>query len=309
MNQKIKKLCDFATSKKYRTRVLDNLGMYNHLSDEKYIKKKYNAWTGKKINLRNPKTFNEKLQWIKLYDRKPVYTTMVDKYESKNFVAEHIGEEHVIPNLGVWNSFDEIDFDKLPNQFVLKCTHDSGGLVIVRDKSKLDKEKARKKIEKSLARNYYLHGREWPYKNVKPRILAEAYMEDDSGNGLRDYKFYCFNGEPKFLYISEGLEDHSTAKISFVTLDWEFAPYERSDFRPFDKLPPKPKCFDQMLEFAAKLSDGTDFLRVDLYEINGQVYFSELTFFPCGGLMPFKDMKHDEEIGEMLHLTGMNDKK
>lgn len=300
---KLEKIKSFLTDKKYRCSFLNSYGFYKHLSDEKLIRKLYKTYFGREIDLENPKTFNEKQQWLKLYDRKAIYTTMVDKYEAKNYVAERIGTEYIIPTYGVWDSFDEIDFDALPNQFVLKCTHDSGGLVIVRDKKKLDKKAAKAKIERSLKTNYYYHGREWPYKNVKPRILAETYMEDDSGCGLRDYKFYCFGGVPKFLYISEGLEDHSTAHISFVTCDWQFAPYERSDYCSFDVLPPKPSRFDLMLELAAKLSQGTDFLRVDLYEVNGQVYFSELTFSPCGGFMPFKDEKYDYEIGEMLSLT------
>lgn len=282
---------------------LNQHGLLKWIPDKQFLHLIYYCRQGKRLDLKNPKTFNEKLQWLKLYDRKPIYSTMVDKYEAKNYVAERIGAEYTIPTYGVWDSFDEIDFDALPDQFVLKCTHDSGGLVIVRDKKKLDKKAAKAKIEKSLKTNYYYHGREWSYKNVKPRILAEIYMEDDSGNGLRDYKFYCFSGVPKFLYISEGLEDHSTAHISFVTCDWQLAPYERSDYRPFDVLPPKPTRFDLMLKLAAKLSQGTDFLRVDLYEVNGQVYFSELTFFPCGGVMPFKDEKHDLELGELLLLT------
>ncbi len=301
---KASKILDFIFKERYRFGVLDTRGFYRNLSDKKYLEKKFYVKTGKKLNLNNPRTFNEKLQWLKLHDRKPIYTTMVDKHEAKAYVAERIGKEHVIPTLGVWNSFDEIDFDSLPNQFVLKCTHDSGGLVIVRDKTRFDKAKAREKVKKSLKNQYFYQGREWPYKDVVPRIIAEAYMEDNSGNGLRDYKFYCFNGEPKFLYISEGLEDHSTAKISFVTCDWNFAPYERSDYKPFEKLPDKPKRFDEMLEYAAMLSQNTDFLRVDLYEVNGEVFFSELTFFPASGYMPFKDFRHDKEIGEMLQLTG-----
>ena len=299
MNKVLRVLID----RKYRYYVMDRLGILKYLPDKMYLELRYKIKTGHPLNLDNPKTFNEKLQWLKLYDRKPIYTTMVDKYEAKNYVAERIGTEYIIPTYGVWDSFDEIDFDALPNQFVLKCTHDSGGLVIVRDKKKLDKKAAKAKIERSLKTNYYYHGREWPYKNVKPRILAETYMEDDSGSGLRDYKFYCFGGVPKFLYISEGLEDHSTAHISFVTCDWQFAPYERSDYRPFDALPSKPSRFNLMMELATKLSQGTDFLRVDLYEVNGQVYFSELTLSPCSGFMPFKDEKHDYELGEMLSLT------
>ena len=273
------------------------------LSDKAYIRLAYFRRFHKFPDLKNPKTFNEKLQWLKLYDRKPEYTVMVDKYEAKKYVSDIIGEDHVIPTLGVWDRFEDIDFDSLPNQFVLKCTHDSGGLVICRDKNALDIEFAKNKINKSLSVNYYHYGREWPYKNVKPRILAEKFMSDERNpQSLIDYKFYCFDGEPKFLYISSGLEDHSTAHISFVTLDWDFAPYQRSDFASFDELPPKPERFDEMIEHCKKLSKGKSFLRVDLYEINDTVYFSELTFSPCSGVMPLKDESHDKIIGDMLIL-------
>ena len=274
----------------------------NHMSDEKYISYYFKAKMGYRLNLENPKTFSEKLQWLKLYDRKPEYTQMVDKYGAKRYVAERIGEEHIIPTLGVWDSFDEIDFDKLPERFVLKCTHDSGGLVVCTDKKALDKNGARKKINRSLKTDFYRCAREWPYKNVKPRIIAEEYLEDGSGKGLMDYKFYCFGGEPKFLYISKGLDDHSTASISFVNLDWTFAPYERVDYKPFDKLPPKPEQLNEMIEICRKLSAGHSFLRVDLYQICGKIYFSELTFYPAGGFMPFKNPDHDSEIGTMLNL-------
>ena len=273
------------------------------MSDKEFLLKKYKAFYGEKLDLDNPRGFNAKLQWLKLYDRKPIYTTMVDKYEAKKYVADIIGEEHIVPTLGVYEKFDEIDFDALPDQFVLKCTHDSGGLVICKDKSKLDIQKAKAKIEKSLSRNYYDSSREWPYKNVKPKIIAEKFMSDENNkNSLTDYKFYCFNGEPKFLYVSSGLEDHSTAHISFLTLDWQFTEFQRSDFAMFDTLPPKPSMFDEMVEYAGKLSQGVSFLRVDLYQIDGQVYFSELTFSPCGGFMPFKDASHDFIVGELLRL-------
>lgn len=286
----------------------------NLLPDRIYLKLLFRKTTGKKLNLNNPTGFNEKIQWLKLYDRKQEYTSMVDKYAAKQYVAEKIGEKHIIPTFGVWDKFDDIDFDSLPNQFVLKCTHDSGGLVVCRDKYALNKDEAKAKIERSMKNNYYYHGREWPYKNVKPRILAEQYMQDNNESkattgknlkteGLTDYKFYCFNGSPKFLYVSSGLEDHDTASISFLTLDWQFAPYERTDYKKLSQLPPKPKSFDKMIKIAKTLSSGLDFLRVDLYEIDGAVYFSELTFSPCSGLMPFKDPNHDIEIGEMLKLT------
>ena len=287
----------------------------NTVSDKTYLKLRYKACIGKKLNLDNPQTFNEKLQWLKIHDRNPIYTTMVDKYAAKKYVSDIIGEKYIIPTLGVWDKFDDIDFDSLPNQFVLKCTHDSGGLVICRDKSKLDKKSAKKKIEKSLKRDYYLSSREWPYKNVPRRIIAEKFMTSINNTcetvscGLTDYKFYCFSGEPKFLYVSQGLENHATASISFLNLNWSFAPYKRSDFKPFDELPQKPQGFDEMIEISKKLSQGHDFLRVDLYQIGNQVYFSELTFSPCAGFMPFLDSAHDLEIGNMLTLSSKGDTK
>lgn len=272
------------------------------LPDEIYIKIKYYIKFKKTLNLKKPKTFNEKIQWLKLYDRKPEYSTMVDKFEAKKYVADRIGEEFIIPNLGVWEKFDDIDFEELPEQFVLKCTHDSGGLVICRDKSKFDIVASRNKINASLKSNYFYQGREWPYKNIKPRIIAEKYMEEDSSMSLTDYKFYCFDGVPKYLYVSTGLENHATASISFLTLDWKFAPFGRSDFKPFDTIPSKPTKLHEMLEIAARLSAGNKFLRVDLYQIKNRVYFSELTFSPCGGMMPFNPPEWDEKLGKLINL-------
>lgn len=278
--------------------------MLGILPDKLYISLMYSIKMGKKLNWKNPQTFNEKLQWLKLHDRKQEYSTMVDKYAAKEYVAQLIGENYIIPTLGVWDRFEEIDFDQLPNQFVLKCTHDSGGLVVCRDKTQLDKNEICKKINRSLKRNYYWNSREWPYKNVKPRIIAEMLMSDETQTiGLTDYKFYCFNGQPRFLYVSTGLEDHATASISFLTLDWQFAQYARSDYHSLNELPSKPKSFDSMVDIARKLSDGIAFLRVDLYEIGGNVYFSELTFSPCGGFMPFTNEEHDLEIGNMLQCS------
>lgn len=263
----------------------------------------YYRFLGKFPDLKNPKSFNEKLQWLKLYDRRQEYVQMVDKYAVKQYVSKRVGEEHIVPNYGVWEHFDDIDFDKLPDQFVLKCTHDCGGLVICRDKTKLDMKAAKAKLEESLKRNYYWQGREWPYKNVPPRIIAEKYLEDSGNHGLTDYKFYCFNGVPQFLYISRGLEDQSTAEISFLTMDWQFAAYKRIDYKPFAQLPEKPHHFDQMVEIAKTLSAGIDFVRVDLYEIEEQIYFSELTLTPSAGCVPFDNPEHDLEVGKLLILT------
>ncbi|MCD7717143.1 MAG: glycosyl transferase [Lachnospiraceae bacterium] len=285
---------------------LSTRGLLDWMPDTWYLKMAYRINIGKKLNLKTPQTFCEKIQWLKLHDRRPEYTLMVDKYEAKKYVADKIGEKYIIPTLGVWDSFDDIDFDALPNQFVLKCTHDSGGLVICTDKNRFDKMVAKRKIVKSLSREYYRIGREWPYKCVKHRIIAEQYMTDNTQlngkNDLTDYKFYCFNGEPKFLYVSLGLQDHSTALISYLTLDWQFAPFQRDDYKNFEKLPPKPSNFDEMLLVARKLSENIPFLRVDLYEIDDAVYFSELTFSPTSGFMPFKPDMWEYIVGEWISL-------
>lgn len=281
---------------------LMNKNFFKWIPDKKYIKIKYKLEMNKKLNLQNPQMFNEKLQWLKLYDRNPAYTKMVDKYEAKKYVADIIGREYIIPTLGVWEKFEDIDFSKLPNQFVLKCTHDSGGLVICRDKSKLNMKEARRKINKSLKRNYFYSGREWPYKNVKPRIIAEQYMATYKQKELIDYKFFCFNGEPKFLYVSEGLSNHENARISFVNMNYEKTEFYRKDYRPFDKLPNKPTNFDKMKELSKELSKNIPFIRVDFYEVNGQVYFGELTFFPCSGFIPFEPEEWDRKLGDMLKL-------
>lgn len=282
-------------------------GYFDFLSDRTHLKLIYLLRMGKALNLKNPQTFNEKLQWLKLYDRRPEYTTMVDKYEAKKYVAERIGEEYIIPTLGVWDKFEDIDFSLLPNQFVMKCTHDSGGLVIVRDKSKMDIEAARKKINTSLKKNYFWGGREWPYKNVKPRIIAEQYLENSS-TGLRDYKFFNFNGEPQFTYVSEGLEDHSTAKISFYDFDGKEMEFHRTDYTQFDSPPEFPSNMDEMKRLSAELAQiiHCPFVRTDFYSVDNKVFFSEITFSPCSGMIPFEPAEWDKKLGEWIKLPESN---
>lgn len=277
-------------------------GFFKWMDDETYIKKQYKAVFGKEIDLENPQTFNEKLNWLKLHDRKEEYTTMVDKYEAKKYVSNIIGDEYIIPTIGIYDSFEKIDFDTLPQQFVMKCTHDSGGLVIVKDKSKLDYKKAKKKIEHCLKRNYFWNTREWPYKNVKPRIIVEKYMKDKNNEELRDYKFYCFNGKPKYLYVSEGMNNHKTARMDFFDIEFNLAPFWRNDYKRFNIKPEKPMNFAKMIELSEKLSLNTKFLRVDFYEINNKVYFSELTFSPCAGYMKFYPQEYDKKLGALINL-------
>lgn len=289
---------------KHPRKIIYSLGMKGKLGfipDESYLKLMYWANTGKKLNLDNPRTFNEKLQWLKLHDYKPEYSAMVDKYEAKRWVASRIGVEYVIPTLGVWDSFDEIEFEKLPNQFVLKCTHDSGGLVICKDKCKLDIKKAKKKIEASLKRNYFFVGREYPYKNVKPRIIAEKFMHDSvNGEVLTDYKFFCFNGKPEIVYISK--DKAKEPRTDFFDMEYNLLPIKMRD--PNSEVPPgKPDEFEEMIQIATRLSMGFKHLRVDFYVISGKIYVGELTFYHNSGFSEVKPAEWNLKLGAMIDNT------
>lgn len=269
--------------------------------DEFYIKLQFKNFVGKELDLNNPSSFNEKMQWLKLYDRNPLYTNLVDKYEVRKYISEKIGEEHLIPLLGVYDSFEEIDFDQLPNQFVLKPTHTSGDIFICKDKSKINYGHLRKKVNKWLKRKYYYEHREWPYKNIKPRIICEKFMVDESGSELKDYKIFCFNGEPKCLFVALERHSESGMKMDFYDMDWNLLPFEREYPRSGKKIP-KPKSFDQMVEFAKLLSKDLPFVRVDFYDVNGHLYFGELTFYPGSGLEKFSPEKYDYLLGSWLTL-------
>lgn len=257
---------------------------------------------GYKMNWKDPKTFNQKLQWLKVYNRKEEYTQMVDKAEAKKYVAERIGEEYIVPTLGVFNKFDDINFDEMPQRFVIKCTHDSGGLVIVRDKTAFDKVKAKKKIEKALKANPYTVDREWPYKNVVPRIIVEEYMQDGNLQYLPVYKFFCFGGEATII---QTIQDDKTQNEAIDYFDREWNLLDLKQNFPNSKSPlKKPERFKEMLNIADLLSKGVDanFLRVDLYCINNKIYFSEFTFFSDSGMEKFTPNYWDEKLGDMINL-------
>lgn len=259
----------------------------------------------KKMNLENPTTYNEKLQWLKLYDRRPEYTTMVDKYAVKEYVANIIGEEYIIPTLGVWDKFDDIDFDLLPDQFVLKCTHDSGTVVICRDKSTFDIKAAKKKINGRLYYNYFYEHREWPYKNVKPRIIAEKYMEDNETQELRDYKFFCFDGKAKAMFIaSDRFTPGVETKFDFFDMDYNHLDFTNGHPNA-DVYPEKPDCFEKMKELSEMVSANIPHCRVDFYVVNSKIYFGEITFFHWSGLMPFNPSKWDEIFGSWINLPSI----
>ena len=273
------------------------------LPDKLFLQLLFPLRMGYKLNLSKPKTFSEKLQWLKLYDRRPIYTTMVDKYAVKRYVADIIGEKYIIPTLGVWDSPDEIEWDSLPNQFVLKCTHDSGGLIICRDKTKLDIDAAKEKLRKSLKFDYYLSVREWPYKDVPRRIIAEQYISPTPGKSdLPDYKFFCFDGKVKALFVaSERQTPNEEVKFDFFDADFNHLPF-RQGHDHAKVIPSRPHYFEEMKSAAAKLSEGIPHVRVDFYETTEGVLFGELTFYHFSGIVPFEPYEWDKRFGDWIAL-------
>ncbi len=266
--------------------------------DKLYISTLYRLRFGRKLNWDNPSTFNEKLNWLKLYNRQELYTTLADKYDVKEIVAKKIGNEYVVENYGVFNSWDEINFSELPDQFVIKCTHSSGGAFVCRNKKDFDFGKIQKAIEQQLKDKYYSHLREWPYKNIKPRIIVDKYLDDHTGNELRDYKWWCFNGKPMYMYCTiKGkniFENFYDMDFNPVAIDHGF-PRHKPEFE-------KPSQFELMKELAEKLSKGIPFVRVDFFQVEEKVYFGEFTFYDWGGLHPFRYYQTDLDLGELIVL-------
>lgn len=266
--------------------------------DDTFIKILFWARTGHKLNIKNPKTFNEKQNWLKLYDRNPLYTQLVDKYRVKKYVADKIGPEYVVPCLGVWDNPADIDFSLLPNQFVLKCNHNSGGgMYICKDRSLLDKQKVIKNLNTGLKDDFFKYSRVWPYKNVERCVLADEYLDDHTGEELRDYKFWCFNGEPRVMYCTNKSKD-----IYENFYDMDFIPLNIS--HGYRRLYPeivKPAKFELMKNLAAKLSENIPFVRIDFFDIEGRVYFGEYTFFDWGG-MKLLNVPWERKLGDWIRL-------
>lgn len=274
------------------------------MSDKLFIKLKFRLVMGYKLNLKNPQTFSEKLQWLKLYDRNPDYTIMVDKVKAKEYVASILGREYIIPTLGVWDNPDQIDFEALPDRFVLKCNHNSGlGMYICKDKSKMDIEEVKAELRKGLKQNYYKYNKEWPYKNVPRKILAETFINPSSKtNDLADYKFFCFDGEPKFCQVISGRE--TGMQVDFFDKEWNHQPFHEPYDTPFaNPMPQRPEHLDLMWNVARKLAEGKAFVRIDFYDVNGKVYFGEITFFPTSGLGGFEPKEWDIKLGNWIKLS------
>lgn len=263
------------------------------------LKKWYKKRTGKILNLENPQTFNEKIQWLKLYDNSPLKTRLADKYLVREWIEEKIGKDYLIPLLGVWDNFDEIDFDKLPDKFVLKANHGCAWNIIVKDKSKFDKKKAKKKFDKWMKRNYaYKAGFEMQYKDIPPKITAEAFISDSKGE-LNDYKILCFNGKPQFIWIDQGRYTHRTENI--YDTKWNLQPFLLTYENSKEEVPP-PKNLEKMIELAEILSKDFALVRVDFYNVDGKIYFGEMTFTSASGVDVFKPEEYNLKLGQMLEL-------
>lgn len=280
-------------------KMIDNFMLKKLIPTKIWLKIEFYISINKKLDLSKPQTFNEKIQWLKLYDCKDQYTEFVDKFKVRKYISDTIGDEYLIPLIGVWDKFEDIDFDKLPNQFVLKPTHTSGNVFICKDKSEINFIKIKKEINDWLAREYYWIHREWPYKNIKPRIVCEKFMVDESGTELKDYKFFCFNGVPKAMFVAtdRGVD----TRFDFYDMDFNHLPFMQH-YKNSTKLINKPKGFDEMVILAKKLSNNLPHVRVDFYDINGKIYFGELTFYHFSGLEKFEPEIYDEIFGSWLVL-------
>ncbi|WP_051164091.1 ATP-grasp fold amidoligase family protein [Butyrivibrio fibrisolvens] len=294
-----KNLRPFIRDKNFRFMSLHRMGAFDDMPDKEYLEKLWHAVMGYPLDLEHPVTFNEKIQWLKLYDRNPLYHTLVDKVAVKDWVADKIGEEYIIPTLGVWDDPDDIDFDTLPNQFVLKCNHNSGkGMCICKDKNQLDLDKVKSDLREGLKQNYFLPYREWAYKDVKPRIIAEKYIS--SGDDLEDYKIFNANGMPYLIEVDfDRFIDH---KRNLYSTDWEFIEAECNYRNDKNHIIDKPKCLKEMLDLAAKLSEGIPQVRTDFYVIDDIIMFGELTFYHEAGFASFNPKELDEKMGGRISI-------
>ncbi len=283
------------------------LNILRVLPDKLYLKLLFYKKVGTRLNLTAPKTFNEKVQWLKINDRNPLYNTLVDKLAVREYVRESIGESFLVPLLGIWSDANKIDFNQLPNEFVLKCTHDSGSYIVCINKENLDKAKARKKLTSAMRFNFFWKGREWPYRAIEPKIIAEAYIGEPNCD-IVDYKFFCFHGEPKCILVCTNRHSGKRMTCTFFDMNWNRLPFYRyylADSRQTEK----PAQLGAMITLARKLSSGLTLSRIDLYEVNSKIYFGEITLSPGSGLEPFEPVEWDVAFGSWINLDGRAEAK
>lgn len=279
-------------------------GIYNNLSDVDFLKKTFKVRFGKELNLDNPLTFNEKLNWLKIYDRQPLYNKMVDKFEAKEIVKEKIGKEYIVPTIGIYNSVDDIDFTNLPNKFAIKCTHDSGSVVICKNKNELNVEKTKRFLKKCCKHNLFFWAREWPYKDVKPRIIVEEYIESLDEN-LVVYKVFCFHGKPYLIQVIQN-DKHKDETIDYFDTNWNLLNLKQ-DFPNSSNHLKKPKALEEMLHLSSLFLIERPFIRVDWYIVNDKPIFSEFTFFSDAGFAFFSPSEWDLKLGEMMELPSVKE--
>lgn len=283
-------------------------GLFNWLQDETYIKLVYRGEMGKKLDLDNPKSFNEKLQWLKLYDRNPLYHRLVDKYMVKQYISEVIGPEYSIPTIGVWDNVEKIPFEQLPNQFVIKCTHDSGSVIICKYKNEIDVGEVKKKLSSHMNKSTYWFGREWPYKELIPKVIVEPYLEDKEKKELWDYKVHCFNGVPKVVLVCRDRFLSSGVTEDFFDVQWHHLKVKRPGIENSKQDIPYPEQLGEILAISKKLSKDIPFVRVDFYLVNHHLYIGEMTFFPASGLKSFLPNSFDDKMGSWLKLPERGEK-
>lgn len=303
----IKNMRKFISNEDWRVLWLSEWGALDDMPDREYLEKLWKAKMGSTLDLNHPETFSEKLQWLKLYDRNPLYTIMADKVEAKKYVAACIGEEYIIPTLGVWDKADEINFDILPEQFVLKCNHNSGlGMYICRNRSELDRAAAIKGLKEGMRQDYYAAFREWPYKDIKRKILAETYITPDDGRELIDYKLMCFNGRVKCSFVCSGRFSAEGLQATYYDRDWKTMPFKARE--PRSKYPiEKPVNYEEMIGLAERLSKDIPFVRVDFYEVKGKTYFGEMTFFTEAGYEQFEPVEWNKTLGDWITINKVGD--
>lgn len=304
------KLLKYIFDRDYRFMINRGLGFYNDRDDKYYLQRCFESIYHSKVDFENPQTFIEKLQYLKLNNRKDEYTTYVDKYSVRDVIKEKLGEEFLIPLLGVWDNVEQIEFDNLPEKFVIKCNHNSGkGMYICKDKKQLNIECMKKELAQGLKEDYYQICREWPYKNVKRKIIAEQYMENKNESDLVDYKFFCFGGEPVYCQVIRNRSTNET--IDFFDMNWNHQPFtgvfaSNEKICPFSKETiQRPITFELMKKSAKILAEGIPFVRIDFYEINKKMYFGEITFFPGGGFGEFYPTEWNKTIGDMIDVKGI----